>query len=256
MAELYVLHCKGPVLNQKDNRCLNALEKSFSDGLKDVIFGKRNQFIDRAENEHYVFVIPIEWDTEMMKDVLRRIFLEAGLIEEGEKTYRLIFITETNALFYCIQRELSESSISNRNNYYYGALKKDKKYALMELQFLSPGNTPSFECYIFKTSNTGLYINGTEMLEPDQVVSVGQIKFDSTNDLKGKLERLLKRKGIVSSSQVESRKDNLILQQIDKRNYQIFLEVLIGIAISHSIDTKVSGFNTDLQCIITYKINS
>jgi hypothetical protein len=109
-------------------------------------------------------------------------------------------------------QQCSSDSNNNTNNKYYCALKKYKRYAMIKavlnefdrINFYysshEEGSPPSVQFQLFKTVNSGLFVNDTEILKSEQNVYFGQISFESTTDIKVKLKKLLRRRDIVAAT--------------------------------------------------------
>lgn len=58
---------------------------------------------------HYLCVVPREWDYNILEELLRPIFIQAGLISETDHNDRLLFISDTESIFYGAQTKKTHS---------------------------------------------------------------------------------------------------------------------------------------------------
>lgn len=54
---------------------------------------------------HYAFIVPSEWKKEIREELIRPIYIEAGLISEKDHSDRLLFISEVECIFYDLQKQ-------------------------------------------------------------------------------------------------------------------------------------------------------
>ncbi|GAA5807753.1 hypothetical protein MFLAVUS_001130 [Mucor flavus] len=54
---------------------------------------------------HYAFIVPSEWKKEISEELIRPIYIEAGLISEKDHSDRLLFISEVECIFYDLQKQ-------------------------------------------------------------------------------------------------------------------------------------------------------
>ncbi|KAI9338317.1 hypothetical protein BD770DRAFT_400719 [Pilaira anomala] len=124
--KLYSAFKKGKS-NEKDT--IN-LEHIMSDYIRLIVnFIKEGKSLDSL---HYLCVIPREWDQNTREQLLRPIFIQAGLISETDHNDRLLFLSDTESIFYGAQTKKNRSSTGIGPGYF----KTGNLYTLCKIEYL------------------------------------------------------------------------------------------------------------------------
>lgn len=108
MEELYRVYPKYKV-DKNDGDALKVIQSvtdfifSLVDDLKTKYFGTVKHKNANVIYSHFVFVVPTEWEYSIRNDMLRPMFVAAGLLSEKDPPNRLLFFTKLQSILQLIQ---------------------------------------------------------------------------------------------------------------------------------------------------------
>ncbi|KAG2231931.1 hypothetical protein INT48_001445 [Thamnidium elegans] len=79
-----------------------------------LVFEEYNLKYKVTGGHNYVFVVPSEWEEEIREDLIRPIFISAGLISKEDHKDRLLFLTDLECIFYNSEDSDITKYLSNR----------------------------------------------------------------------------------------------------------------------------------------------
>lgn len=204
---------------------------------------------ENVENNHYVVVVPNEWNVDKIAEsILRPIFIDAKLITEDNPPCRLTFVDKPSTMFYSLQRCLSIFDDYGKDIVVEMPLKKNKYYAMFEVDFEHYSDEASVSCTLTQTtrSKKDSMNNKIEVLEPHIVNHFREINLDTINDIKKCLLKLLEKKDIITAIQKES---------CDRRGIDELLEKMIEIEVAYECISDVRSCPFRDLNFVNYKIH-
>ncbi|KAI8079241.1 hypothetical protein BDF21DRAFT_37888 [Thamnidium elegans] len=103
----------GDPLFEKDDKSHIRIT-NFRDGLYHAFKKEYNLKYKVTGGHNYVFVVPSEWEEEIREDLIRPIFISAGLISKEDHKDRLLFLTDLECIFYNSEDSDITKYLSNR----------------------------------------------------------------------------------------------------------------------------------------------
>jgi hypothetical protein len=128
----------------------------------------------------------------------------------------------------------------------YRTIKRNKHYALFDVDFENTSNVASIACYLFQTGNTNSMVNGIEVFQPYNVSSSrsGKVNIVSAYTIENNLLRLLYNKKILPLP-LSPPPPPKILTRVSEKNFDKYINILlkkmIQIASAYYMNSKVGS---------------
>lgn len=123
--------------NESDKFLTKAVSDFLSLAIKKLI--ERTQIKNVCNSElHYAFIVPFEWEEEIREDLIRPIFIQAGLISKDDHKDRLLFISDLESVFYSDYSQVLERGL---NIITVIPTFIDRSRSLVELNLIKTSNT-------------------------------------------------------------------------------------------------------------------
>jgi hypothetical protein len=185
------------IVNEAIENALKSIEQQTTETNKE-----REDFKNTA---HFIFVAPTEWKYDIRDEIIRPLFIAAGLIGETDHPNRLLFFTEVDCFFYEFQsRHFKHCYFSNGRQF---DMNKDLKIGVSYIKYTI--NPSLIKCDAFELQNPPA-VNRTDF-SPKLLNSV-PLKVDLDAKVRSALLNFLTEKGFFEKS--DFKLTERVLQQI------------------------------------------
>jgi hypothetical protein len=161
--------------------------RKYVEYIKNYITGSRKFF-----NCHYLFVVPVEWEDAMKEEIIRPLFIAAGLINANDHACRLMFLNRLE----CISGWFQDwYNIDVRRYSGFDKLVKCQQYLSCTL-ILTAANNISINWNMFELKARFTEAVSSGLTTTPKVSKSVSLEIDPGGIVRKKLAELLKRWGL------------------------------------------------------------